>query len=180
VTISEILYDFESAIPVDERAKAAKPSREETAALEEKTGVKKGNRVRLGLRAPEGRGKWGVVFWIGERDGSVRCGIRTDDGETIWAEVRVLEKVSAEEIEASLDAKEKNEKRAAKDAPAPPPPTQLAKGDRVRWRSGSANGTGKVFWLGPGKFGGGPRAGVKDDDTGETIWTDVASCERVE
>lgn len=185
VTVSEILYDLETAIPHDdERARAAKPSREEVAALEEKIGVKKGSRVRLGLRANEGKGKWGVVFWVGEKDGRGRCGIRTDDDETIWADVAVLERSSAEEIAASLEAKAKKERRAAAAAPAPAaaeaPRGELAKGDRVRWKNGNVGGTGKVFWLGPGKFGGGPRAGVKDDDTGETIWTEQASCERLD
>lgn len=180
VTVSEILYDLETAIPAsDERAK---PTREEAAALEERAGVHKGQRVRLGLRASEGRGQWGVVFWVGEKDGRPRCGLRTDDGETIWADVSTLEKSSAEEIEASLAAKEKREKKSAAAAPVAPsssPNVELSKGDRVRWRNGSASGTGKVFWLGPGKFGGGPRAGVKDDETGETIWTEQATCEKI-
>lgn len=180
VTVSEVLYDLETAILATEER--AKPSREEVAALEEKAGVHKGQRVRLGLRANEGKGKWGVIFWIGEKNGIARCGLRTDDGETIWADVNTLEKSSAEEIEASLKAKEKAEKKAAVAAPPAPgstPKVELSKGDRVRWRNGSVTGTGKVFWLGPGKFGGGPRAGVKDDDTGETIWTEQSSCERL-
>jgi hypothetical protein len=62
------------------------------------------------------------------------------------------------------------------EAPAADRPLAFAKGSKVNWKRGKHSGTGVVFWLGKNKFGEGMRAGVKDDETGETVWADAAEC----
>ena len=56
---------------------------------------------------------------------------------------------------------------------------QIAKGTKVRWSKGRNQGTGVLFWIGKNKFGDGMRAGVKDDETGDTVWADLDDCKPV-
>lgn len=196
VTVSEILFDLETATAESSDLREEKAKQADEAS--EKTGVKKGDRVRIGLRGDTGKGQWGNVFWLGQRAGVYRCGVRADDGETHWVDVSALEKLTDEDRERDAAAQKKRAgakgddktKPAAKGASAhdeggknkgeEPDPAALKKGMRVTWRHGAASGTGAIFWLGEGKFGGGPRAGIKDDATGETVWADAAQCEPLE
>nr|MBA3500747.1 hypothetical protein [Deltaproteobacteria bacterium] len=84
-------------------------------------------------------------------------------------------------IAAALKAKAVPKAKAAKQtAPEPPAKTDgLEKGTKVQWSKGRHSGTGTVFWLGQNKFGEGMRAGVKDDETGETVWADADDCKPV-
>ncbi|MAC26129.1 MAG: hypothetical protein CMN31_09325 [Sandaracinus sp.] len=56
----------------------------------------------------------------------------------------------------------------------------LVKGDRVHVRRlGKADVTGKIYWVGPSKYGPGLRFGVKADD-GSKHWCDEEDVERVD
>lgn len=191
VTVSEILFDVEVATtkPKPEAAapkRTASTSRSAAAAMARIEGedgeevdvstlplsgatsdIEKGSRVRV-ARGYEARLKCGVVFWIGEKNGTMRAGLRADDGKTHWLDLANLDLASAD------DTVPANEEDAADQAEA-----QIEKGTKVRWDNGRHSGTGFVFWLGANKFGGGTRAGVKDDETGETVWLDVKQCEPV-
>ncbi len=182
-TVSEILYALERA--------TGERSREE---VEEAAGeVTRGVRVRIARGA--GQRKEGEVFWLGDGSRGPRCGVRADDGETVWADVanvRVIAAKPAAEGEApkpeeKAKAKKPKSKKADK-APAAKPVKAVketvkgegelafAKGSKVSWKRGRQSGTGVAFWIGNNKFGDGMRVGLKDDETGETVWADAADC----
>ena len=194
VTISEILHAVDRA------------TTREKVELAEVGGIEKGTRVRVTSGAD--RGTEGVVFWLGEGNRGERCGLRTDEDVTVWADIanvnvvapkpakaakaaKVVAKVVEEEGAPSTKRKVveiKPAKAAAKSkaAAAPKatelddddaPKTAITKGMKVRWRSSRHEGTGVAFWLGKNKFGDGMRVGVKDDETGETVWADADDCQ---
>ncbi len=178
VTKSEILLDLETATAKPDQA----PSEIQTASTPLEP-IEKGARVRI-LRG-QGAGQSGVVFWTGDGNRGPRCGIRGDDGETYWSDVAALELTDETKPAAAPKAAKAAAKKPAKrpivddddeDAPAPAP-AGLAKGTQVNWRKGKHTGTGVVFWVGKNKFGDGMRAGIKDDETGETVWADTSDCQ---
>jgi hypothetical protein len=86
--------------------------------------------------------------------------------------------VPAKQPDEAPTVPSKKPKRKADQSPADKPADKLAfaKGSQVRWAKGRHSGTGAVFWIGQNKFGDGMRVGVKDDETGETVWADAADC----
>lgn len=158
VTVSELLDDLEVAT-----TRPAAPAAPKTTA--DDVDVAKGMRVRID-RGP-GRGKVGVVFWVGTKDGKARVGLRGDDDETYWADRSAV--VASEDGDAAPAA-------AADQASDDGEPLAFAKGSRVAWKKGKHSGLGTVFWIGKNKFGDGMRVGVRDDETRETVWADAADC----
>jgi uncharacterized protein (TIGR02996 family) len=197
VTVSEILFDVETATtkpkpePASSKPAAKKASTSRGAAVAmarieaedgeievrevevstvAKSDIEKGSRVRV-ARGYEARLKCGVVFWIGEKNGAMRVGMRADDGKTHWLDLANLDLAKADDKvpEAYAALPQDDEDGEETDS-------QIEKGMKVSWDNGRHSGTGFVFWLGANKFGGGTRAGVKDDETGETVWLDVKQC----
>jgi uncharacterized protein (TIGR02996 family) len=179
VTASEILASAER-ITVKDRKK-----RDADDAVAESSDIEKGQRVQIKKGA--NRLREGVVFWIGDGNNGPRVGLRTDDNETLWANLADVRKTTGPvrddgEEEERLDeddaaAKFIASKQASVDVEDPADVEEkLAKGTKVRWSKGRHSGTGVVFWLGPNKFGEGMRAGIKDDETNETVWADADDC----
>lgn len=189
VTASEILYAIDRAT-----------TREKPEAIEEATAA--GGKIVKGMRVKIHKGanrlREGTVFWLGDGNQGPRCGIKTDEDETLWANVDDVRATSVvdtgrvdddEKDDADGDEADKfiaaatQKKPAAKKkttAPAAPAKTDgLEKGTQVQWTKGRLSGTGTVFWLGQNKFGEGMRAGVKDDETKETVWVDADDCKPV-
>ena len=195
-TASEILYAVDRAT-----------TRERAEPVEEPTGAT-GVAIDRGMRVKIDRGanrlREGVVFWMGDGNNGARVGIKTDEDETLWANVADVKPTSApppgtddndddEGDDATGDDADKFIKAATKPeatkatvkatkAKAEPPPVAkgtLEKGVKVNWSKGRHSGTGTVFWIGKNKFGDGMRAGVKDDETGETVWADADDCKPV-
>ena len=52
----------------------------------------------------------------------------------------------------------------------------VARGMRVQWTRAKKTCTGVVFWIGKANHGPGTRVGVKDDESGETVWLDETVC----
>jgi hypothetical protein len=194
VTASELFYDLETATTKDGASRSAKPTQEKKGGLMSDEGaIEKG--VTVKARRGTAKGKQGVVFWLGDGIDGPRCGIKTKRGDTVWANIA---DVAVVEVTAKAPAKAKpkpkvktktktktpgktkaastKKKTPAKQAPAKSTSKSIAKGARVAWRDRSNSGTGVVFWLGKNKFGDGMRAGVKDDETGETVWADAGAC----
>ena len=174
VTASEILYACDLA-----------STRPGAGAAEVDTGaIQKGAWVQITRGA--GRLREGVVFWLGDGTNGPRCGIRTDGNETLWAniaDVRVTTKST--DADEPAEAEEDDDaarfiKAAAKPEPAPLAKGTLTKGMRVKWSKGRLQGNGTVFWIGKNKFGDGMRAGVKDDETEDTVWVDADDCQPTE
>lgn len=193
ITVSEVLYALERATT---RERAAAQIDEVSAG--DGTAIERGMRVRITFYP--GKVRDGVVFWLGDGDRGPRCGVRGDDGETHWADlawVRVLDEpapaADAPPDEAPAPAKPKPKKKAsnkpaakaaaepAAPAPAPAPAAggalAFAKGSKVQWKAGRNTGTGVAFWIGKNKFGDGMRVGIKDDETGETVWANADDCQ---
>ena len=162
VTRSEVLYALERATTSSQHEKSDATDGE----------VEKGMRVKIN-KGP-GRLREGVVFWIGERNGEWRVGLRTDDDETLWANRADVRRLSTDKPPDSGPVKKTATKAEPDDEPAP---LSFAKGAHVRWKKGRNQGTGIAFWIGKNKFGDGMRVGVKDDETGETVWADANDCE---
>ena len=179
VTASEILAAAEHVV------------RRESAAPADSGDIGKGTWVQIARGA--NRLREGYVFWIGDGSKGPRVGIKTDDDETLWANLADVRKTTRgagaadddDDDEPRADADGEQDAAAqflAAHDPKPPPPLAkgtLAKGTQVRWTKGRNTGTGVVFWIGKNKFGDGMRAGVKDDETGETVWADADDCEPV-
>ncbi len=175
VTASEILLAIDRAT-----------TRPTEAAVETAGAIEKGMRVKITRGA--GRLREGVVFWIGGGNRGERVGLRTDDNETLWADLDAVRPTSAPvpKSDAPITARpkdydeddEREEQDEDDEAPATKP--AFAKGSRVRWNKGRNTGTGTTFWIGKNKFGDGMRVGVKDDETGETVWADAGDCEPLE
>jgi hypothetical protein len=162
VTLSEVLGDLHAATSGD---------RGPVAAEEGDATIDKGMRVRI-VRG-DARGTHGVVFWLG--DG--RCGLRGDDGETHWARLAHVVVEGAPDPAPPAPAKaSKSSPAPAKSAPADDDELAFGKGDSVRWVKGRQTGTGTVFWIGKNKFGDGMRVGLKDAETGETVWANARDC----
>jgi hypothetical protein len=190
------------------------------------------------------RGSEGVVFWLGEGNRGERLGLRTDDEETVWADVNnvivvegkapaakatskssksktkatpsteddAVDAADAADDDAADDDNDDNEDRTEKPTKAKTTkatktpkattdeakttkstkkttkdttsssdsdetPSKIAKGMKVRWKTSRHDGTGVAFWIGKNKFGDGMRVGVKDDETGETVWANADDCE---
>jgi len=181
VTASEILYALDRAT-TRERA-AVRDATPEPAA----SPITRGARVKITRGA--GRLREGVVFWVGDGNNGPRCGLKTDNDETLWADVAdVRLDAPAPEPTGEITARPrgtaepgdaKPRKAKAKAKPAAEPATAgpaFAKGSKVRWTRGRNTGTGVAFWIGKNKFGDGMRVGVKDDETGETVWADANDC----
>jgi hypothetical protein len=47
---------------------------------------------------------------------------------------------------------------------------------KVSYTTNQGSGTGVAFWIGNNKFGDGLRVGVKDDESGETVWANADDC----
>ena len=159
--------------------------------------IVKGMRVKI--HSGTNRLREGTVFWLGDGNKGPRCGIKTDEDETLWADVADVrptavvdtgrkeiedeetDDAAGDEADKFIAAATKRKPVAAKKTTAPEPakPSSLEKGTKVRWSKGRQSGTGTVFWLGQNKFGEGMRAGVKDDETGETVWADADDCKPV-
>jgi hypothetical protein len=142
--------------------------------------IKKGMRVKINRGA--NRLREGVVFWLGDGSNGPRCGLKTDEDETLWANLTDVKPTTASIAveEEHVDEEDDDAASAFIKAATPEPPPlakgTLAKGTKVRWSKGRHSGTGTVFWMGKNKFGEGMRAGVKDDETGETVWADADDC----
>lgn len=123
--------------------------------------IGKGTRVRV-TGGRSGVGSIGTVFWTGPdkfNEGSLRLGVRADDGETLWVSESVVEEVTGN------------------DATLPAPPEPPNKGDRVKWKNRGDEGEGSVFWVGANKSGPGHRVGVRLDDQEEPLWLDARQIE---
>ncbi|MEO8705540.1 MAG: DUF4132 domain-containing protein [Kofleriaceae bacterium] len=170
VTVSEILLAVDRA------------TTRETAAIDEvaqgQGTIVRGSRVDI--RRGEGRLRCGVVFWIGEGrgDSGVRLGVRTETDETYWvnAEDVLLATDQPPPAEAPAKKKKPQPAKAAEPPAAPAGEFAFAKGTLVNWAKGRNSGSGTVFWVGKNKFGDGNRVGVKDAETGETVWADERDC----
>ena len=176
VTASEILRTLELVT-----------ARQEEPAAVASGGIEKGMRVKI--RRGANRLREGIVFWLGDGNNGARCGIRTEQDETLWANLADVKQVphvvaeASDEAGASDDDDDANDAAAQFIATAAKPLAKgsvekgaLAKGTKVRWTKGRHAGTGVVFWLGKNKFGDGMRAGVTDDETRETVWVDATEC----
>ncbi|MFT3695078.1 MAG: DUF4132 domain-containing protein [Kofleriaceae bacterium] len=161
VTASEILMAFEHVT-----------SKKVAEVAPEQAGLEKGQRVRIGKG--EHRNAEGRVFWIGDGSHGLRCGIKTDDDETLWANVADVKVIADDEEAPTAAAKPEPEP-----GPEPEAPPAIAKGSMVTWKKGKHSGTGVLFWTGKNKFGDGMRAGVKDDETKDTVWVDLDDCKPV-
>jgi uncharacterized protein (TIGR02996 family) len=191
VTASEIIH------AIDRATTREKPEAID-AAMAPGGKIVKGMRVKIHSGA--NRLREGTVFWLGDGNKGPRCGIKTDEDETLWADVADVrptavvdtgrkdveddetDDAAGDEADKFIAAATKQKPAAAKRkviAPEPAKPSSLEKGTKVRWSKGRLSGTGTVFWLGQNKFGDGMRAGVKDDETGETVWADADDCKPV-
>jgi uncharacterized protein (TIGR02996 family) len=193
-TLSELIWTLERATARPGAAATASSATADDDTAAPASEIAKGTRVRV-TRGP-GSGSEGVVFWLGDGNRGARCGLKTDDGETVWADldsVRDISAANAANAGAVVKRRSKSGEAATnavvKGGPAAkplppvkkgPPEEKIAKGSQVRWNRGRLSGTGAVFWIGQNKFGDGIRVGLKDDETGETVWADANDCSLVD
>jgi hypothetical protein len=187
VTASEILCAVDRATTRDK-------SESNVPVVVDASTIDRGMRVKITRGA--NRLREGIVFWVGDGSNGPRVGLKTDEDETLWANAAdvapttaspaVVDDDDEDEDDAAGDEADKFIKAATKTKPpakskAAPALAKgtLEKGVKVRWSKGRHSGTGTVFWIGQNKFGDGMRAGVKDDETGETVWADADDCKPV-